>query len=124
MLKRTNHQEVRFQRILEHVLQGTHMKIRNGITDITTPHLHAEIKTWPKWRHAIGQLLAYNAYDSQPELQVYLFNQYSTERKIIALNVFKMYNIMPFEFVEDLDANKMKIIRLNDNKCIFKDDLV
>lgn len=115
--------EVYYQRILENVLQGSHKKIPSGITDITTPTLHAEVKTWPKWRHAVGQLLSYNVFDEKPNLQVYLFNDYSPKGKLIALGVFQVYGISPFEFVEDYDADKIKIMDLLRNKCIFEDSI-
>jgi hypothetical protein len=115
--------EAYYQRILENVLKGSHKKIPSGITDVTTSTLHAEIKKWPKWRHAVGQLLSYNVFDEKPNLQIYLFNHYSPKAKLIALSVFQVYGIRPFEFVEDYEADKLKIMDLIKNKCIFEDSI-
>ena len=112
-----------YQNILENVLHGSHKRVRSGITDVSTHNMHAEIKAWPKWRHAVGQLLSYNAVDYKPDLQVYLFKPYCSQRKDIALEVFKLYKIQPFEFVENFETEKLQIIDLLRNKCVYEDTL-
>lgn len=66
-----------YQRVLESVLQGTHKKLPCGITDITTPEFHAEIKNWKSWKEAIGQLLCYNHDDPRPSMRMYMFGKAS-----------------------------------------------
>lgn len=107
-----------YQKILENVLNGKHKRIPSGITDVTTEKIHAEIKCWPKWRHAIGQLMSYNVYEYRPDLRIYLFDSYCKKQKQVALNVFHHYSIMPFEFQHD-DFN-LRIIDLTNNKCVYK----
>ena len=111
--------EAFYQKVLENVLKGTHKRIPSGVTDVTTLYSHAEIKKWPKWRHAIGQLLSYNATDKKPILQVYLFNQYSKNKKRIALDVFKAYDILPYEFIDYMDSDRVEIIDLLNEKCVY-----
>ena len=113
--------EIFYQRVLENVLQGKHKKLACGITDITTNTLHAEIKAWPKWKHAIGQLLVYDAFDNKNSLHVYLFNKYPIKKKDMAIKVFQKYNIHPYEFKEDIDSDKLEVFDFIKNKCIFKD---
>jgi hypothetical protein len=115
--------EIYYQNVLEHVLNGKHKVLPSGITDITTDNFHAEIKKWNKWKQALGQLLAYDTYDPRKELQVYLFNQYSIQNKIIAINTFKKYDIIPFEFIEDEEKDKLFIYNLFTQKCIYNGKL-
>jgi hypothetical protein len=99
--KKTRKPEVFYQRILEKHLDGKHMRLDCGITDITTDLLHAEIKEWRKWKEAVGQLLSYNVCENRPYLRLYLFDSYPTPNKNIAIRIFQKYNIQPFEFIED-----------------------
>lgn len=98
---KTRKPEVYYQRILEKHLNGKHKKVDCGITDITTPTMHVEIKEWKKWKEAVGQLLSYNVCENKPYLRLYLFESYPSANKQIALNIFQKYNIQPYEFVED-----------------------
>jgi hypothetical protein len=115
--------EIYYQNIVEEVLQGKHKVLKSGITDVTTKDTHAEIKQWRKWKDAVGQLLSYNVYDSKPNLQVYLFNSYKHEKKLVAMKVFDHYNITPFEFIDDLYCGKLLLVDIKNNKCIYKCDL-
>lgn len=56
MLKNKKNEE-QYQIIMERILGGGHEKLHIGITDITTPLLHAELKKWEDWKAAVGQLL-------------------------------------------------------------------
>lgn len=93
--------EVYYQRILETHLNGRHMKLDCGVTDITTDHLHAEIKEWKKWKEAVGQLLSYNVCEKRSYLRLYLFDQYPKSNKNTAMKIFMQFNIHPFEFIEE-----------------------
>ena len=52
--------EAFYQKILERELNGKHMYLRTGITDITNDEFHAEIKRWSKWRQVVTQIMLYN----------------------------------------------------------------
>lgn len=75
--------ELFYQRILEVVLHGKHMKTACGETDITTDAFHAEIKAASNWKDAIGQLLCYNKDAPRPELRLYLFGNNKRSKKIV-----------------------------------------
>lgn len=108
--------EVFYQRILENHLSGKHKKLDCGVTDITTVHMHAEIKEWKKWKEAVGQLLSYNVCDKRAYLRIYLFDSYPMKNKEIAMQIFKEYSIQPYEFVED--KNKLILRDLVSNEII------
>lgn len=113
--------EKHYQAILERVTGGTHKVLPSGITDITTADMHGEIKQWRKWKHSLGQLLAYNACDWRPNMNVYLFDKYTKQKKKTALNVFSAYDIRPFEFIEEND--NLYLIDIFDHKVIHKENL-
>jgi hypothetical protein len=92
-----------YQSILEKIYHVTHKKLPCGETDITTDTFHAEIKEWNCYKEAIGQLVCYNSCDPRHELRVYLFGSYSKKMKDIALGIFKMQGMRPFEFIEEED---------------------
>ena len=74
--------------------------MNNGITDITTPKKHIEIKEYTMWKHALGQILAYDYYDPKEKLEVHLFGEYPPEKKEIAKAVFDKYNITIVEIID------------------------
>ena len=71
--------EAYYQRMLEVILGGGHKMLDSGTTDITTDSFHAEIKKWSAWKHAVGQLLCYNADDPRDDKRIYLFGQRCNE---------------------------------------------
>ena len=42
-----------YQHIVEKYLNGTHMKLPSGITDVTNEKIHAEIKKWDQFKKGI-----------------------------------------------------------------------
>lgn len=107
-----------YQEIIEELLGGKHKILKSGITDVTNEDTHAEIKHWSKWKFLVGQLLAYNNCDCKPNLHAYMFGNYSEQNKIIALNVFEKYNIIPFEFIND--PGKLLIVNLITKKIVYE----
>lgn len=83
-----------YQKALERKYGYGHKRLPCGITDITTPDKHIEIKRWSQNKQAIGQLLAYNYYDEKNILEAHLFGEYPVEKKEIAKKIFKLYNIV------------------------------
>ena len=66
--------ELYYQRILEKRHNGGHLKTLTGVTDITTPTMHIEIKKAKGWVKALRQLLAYNYVAPRHDLRLYLFD--------------------------------------------------
>jgi hypothetical protein len=75
--------EAYYQRMLEVILGGGHKMLESGTTDITTACFHAEIKKWSAWKHAVGQLLCYNADDPRDVQRIYLFGARCNEASVI-----------------------------------------
>lgn len=97
--------------LLEHHFpNGSAQRLSSGITDITTDCQHIEVKRWPCWKDAIGQLLVYNGDDPKKELRVYLFGWYATERKQKAVLHFSRLNIRVFDMFYDRSKHNVRII--------------
>lgn len=107
-----------YQKIIEELLGGKHKTLKSGITDVTNEDTHAEIKHWSKWKFLVGQLLSYNNCDCKPNLHAYMFGHYPEQNKIIALQVFEKYNIIPFEFINEPD--KLLLVNLITKNIVYK----
>lgn len=88
-----------YQTILERYYSATHKKLNCGVTDITTDTFHAEIKEWPSWKEAFGQLMVYNTEDPRDNLICFFFGKYSQRCKdIVKLTAdkvgYKVYDII------------------------------
>lgn len=90
-----------YQQALQKKYNYGHKHLKCGITDITTPTKHIEIKKWNCWKESLGQLLAYNHYDKKPELEAHMFGNYAEYKKEIAREVFAKYNIKVIDLDED-----------------------
>lgn len=97
------------ERAYQHALQQKYKygpkQLKSGVTDITTPNKHIEIKRWPCWKHSLGQLLSYDHYDKKPELEAHLFGEYAEYKKEIAREVFTKYNIKVVDLGFTLDSD-------------------
>lgn len=103
--------ERHFQKQLQARIGYGHKRLPSGITDITTPTKHIEIKNWRQWKFALGQLLAYDYYDKKDRLEVHMFGDYPEKNKEIARAVFDSYNI----HVHDITTEQFQGHRLQ--KC-------
>lgn len=106
-----------YQKILENHLNGQHLTVGTGITDVSTDGIHAEIKIWRDYRQGIAQLLLYNAASKRDRLQLYLFgNCTKTKHKQIVIDYVPTLNIEVYEFVHD--GKDVQIVDLRTGKCI------
>ena len=105
-----------YQKHMEKYLKGEHLKVRSGITDVSTDLIHAELKLWSNYKDSIGQLLCYNIDKPRKELHVYLFGSYVAEYKKNAIEKFVELNIKPFDMV--LTDNGFNIIDCITNKIV------
>jgi hypothetical protein len=98
-----NRTESFYQEIVEAYLQGSHKKLKHGVTDVTNDKVHAEIKRWECFMEAIGQLTYYNWMDPKDELHIYFFGRSSAKDSnfIIDLLIGKGYKVHTFRDVED-----------------------
>jgi hypothetical protein len=106
-----------YQLLLENYLGGTHKTLSCGITDITTDTCHVEIKEWPLWKEAIGQLTCYNAADPKDTLEMYMFGRYKQKCKDESVKIATSCKINVYEFVETDDG--ISILSLKNNEIIY-----
>ncbi len=106
-----------YQKILENHLNGQHLTVGTGITDVSTDNIHAEIKVWRDYRQGIAQLLLYNAASKRDRLQLYLFGNCTKEKhKQIVIDYVPNLNIEIYQFVHE--GKDVKILDLKTGKCI------
>ena len=99
------------------ILIGAHKTLSCGITDVTTDSCHAEIKEWPSWKEAIGQLTCYNIADPKEKLEMYMFGKYKQSCKDEAVKIAVSCKINIYEFI-DTD-NEISIISLENNEIVY-----
>ena len=103
-----------FQNLLEVHFKCGHMKLKNGITDISNDNMHIEIKNWDSVKEAVGQLVYYNIKAPREDLRVYFFGKCSKDKKDETVIDLAKVNIKCYEFIETYDD--IKSICLNDNE--------
>ena len=89
-----------YQKLLEPIVGGTHMNLPGvGITDITTPWAHVEIKCWKDYHVVQGQLAKYQNALPRDHNIVYFFGPTPTSRKLhevytlMTASGIKMYSV-------------------------------
>ena len=90
-------QEKFFQKVLESIYGGSHMKFDGGESDITTNEAHIEIKRWTCWKEIEGQLSAYNYFSKRDKLIACCFGPYQDYNKNIAYQVLTSKSIEVFD---------------------------
>ena len=129
-----------YQIRLEKLFPGcSHQKNKYGITDITTPELHIEIKNWYNYKYCVGQLITYNLANPIKKLLAAFFGDTNfMERAIEVMHQVKIdvwgldiingelvtwkYPYMPTETSEFIENHLLKtddekdIIDLNELK--------
>ena len=90
-------QEKFFQKVLEKIYGGSHMKFDGGESDITTDDSHVEIKRWTCWKEIEGQLSAYNYFSKREKLIACCFGSYQDFNKNIAYQVLTSKGIEVFD---------------------------
>ena len=90
-------QEKFFQKVLESIYGGSHMKFEGGESDITTDDAHVEIKRWTCWKEIEGQLSAYNYFSKRNKLIACCFGSYQDFNKNIAYQVLTSKGIEVFD---------------------------
>ena len=107
-----------YQLLLENYIGGTHKILSCGITDITTDTCHAEIKEWPSWKEAVGQLTCYNTVDPKETIEMYMFGKYKQSCKDEAIKVTTLCKINIYEFIDTNEG--ISIISLENNKEVYR----
>ncbi len=113
--------EIYYQNILLRYYKAKPLRVRHGLTDVTTPQFHGELKQWRKWDDVVGQLYKYNHVAPRPELRAYFFGDYKYECKVFATTVLANANIKPFDIsdygdyliIEDILAGKAHYVGLD-----------
>ena len=102
---------------MEQYLGGTHVKLKIGITDVTTDTLHAEIKVWEDWKMAVGQLTCYNNELPKEELHLYCFGKYGEKAKKAAVENINHCGIKVYEF-RNIEQG-IEIYNLNTKEVVY-----
>jgi hypothetical protein len=105
-----------YQYYMEKYLGGKHMKLKIGVTDITTEKLHAELKIWTDWKNGVGQLRSYWAALKRSELHLYLFGKCGIKNKKDYIDAIILNNIKPYEM--KITDNGFDIIDLQTNMTV------
>ena len=103
MYYKNKNNESYYQKFLETLLNGSHKRLKCGITDITTDDFHAEIKNWSDWKEAIGQLICYNKNDPKNEMRLYLFGSCSEKKLDMIHEYSKSFNIIIYNILNNED---------------------
>lgn len=92
-----------YQKLVELRTDGSHLATEHGITDVSTPYVHIEIKGWSKYKHALGQLLAYDVAEPRESKHVYFFGEKPPQHKIDSIiSLFKKFDISVYHFEGDV----------------------
>ena len=115
---KSSKKELFYQKIVEKYLDGKHMSLPSGITDVTNNDVHAEIKNWDTWKVAISQLLCYNDDLPREKLQAYMFGKTPNQEKTKCIyEKFQKYNIDLFVF--EIQQNVVYIKQYSTNKIMY-----
>lgn len=104
---KSNKKEAFYQRMVEMYLNGTHMKLPSGITDVSNERVHAEIKNVAMWKSALGQLYCYNRDSPRAVLQAYLFGKATSSAMKTAYEHFTSMNIELYVFTSVDDTHNI-----------------
>jgi hypothetical protein len=76
--------EEHYQKVLESQLAATHLHIPGvGVTDLTTPDSHIEIKRFRDYHVVPGQLAKYNRVVPRPRKCVYFFGPLPKQQRLV-----------------------------------------
>ena len=84
-----------YQAVLELYFGYGHKNLISGITDITTPNMHVEIKIWKEWYSGLGQIMHYMNMNPKPTARLYLIGDI-TDGKKHAIQTIINSNILPY----------------------------
>lgn len=112
-------QEDYYQMLLEKHFKSGHLSLENGVTDISTDIMHAEIKNWDCDKKALGQLIYYNAVSPRKDLRAYFFGKCSNDKKKKTNEVFNKSNIRCFEFIETEECVQTVCLNTGYKETIF-----
>ncbi len=95
--------ECHYQRYLEKVTGGRHLRTAAGITDLTGETFHIEIKRFNGWKGGMGQIQAYNRDTPRQELILYLFGKTPGSTQLLQeiVDTCGFHGITVKGFVED-----------------------
>ena len=120
MYYKNKNNESYYQKFLETLLNGTHKRLKCGITDITTDDFHAEIKNWSDWKEAVGQLICYNKHDPKNEMRLYLFGSCNEKKLNMIHEDCKSFDIIIYNILNNED-NTISICNMDTSEVnIYK----
>lgn len=124
-LIKSNKKEAFYQHMVERYLNGTHLKLPSGITDVSTDQIHAEVKNTIDWKSALGQLYCYNHDSPRTRLHAYLFGKASKNALKTAYEKFSSMNIEMYTFTSNDDIHS--IVKYDTGDIVYSvsiDDMI
>ncbi len=102
----TSKKESYYQQLLEKKLNGKRLYIAGvGITDITTPDMHVEIKRWSRYHEVPGQLAKYQQGCRRTKSAVYFFGTIPSlgrQQQIAALMAASRINMYSIDAADEI----------------------
>jgi hypothetical protein len=92
-----------YQKKLEVYFGGKHAKTKHGIIDILTDDMIIEVKNWPSYKSALGQLQSYALDYPNKKLMVVFFGDYPDKKKSGVVELFQSFNMTVSEVTLDHD---------------------
>lgn len=107
-----------YQKVVESYLNGTHVKVACGFTDVTNETTHAEIKVWDDWKASISQLLCYNDDMPKTHLHAYMFGKEPCQkRQDFICEKLKKFNIDMYIF--STEESCVNIIKYDTKDIVY-----
>lgn len=119
-----DYKECRYQKLLELALQASHVRNRFGITDISTASSHVEVKVWKLYKHALGQLLFYDAGTEKSNRFVCFYGEppLAVDLKAI-VSVFAKYHIGVVSFLPDREDVVVRHSEEGEDEVVYINEL-
>ena len=104
-----------YQKQLEKILGGGHVRTKHGITDVTTDDAIYEIKEWKKYKACFGQLKSYSIGNENKRLCAAFYGQIKPERRSEIVELFTSNNMEVYEVTDAAEMNRLD--KLNKFDC-------
>lgn len=101
-----------YQQVLETRYAAGHVTLSTGVTDVTTPDMHIEIKRACDWLGGLRQLLSYHFVAPRTQLRLYLFDYNDLpplKREMLLASFKKQTHTGIHLYVMDLAGREIKL---------------
>ena len=110
-----------YTKLLKRYYRCGRMKLKTGVTDITTDDAHIEINSWYNWKDILGQLLLFNAASPRPKLKAYVYGDVNIDTRALCMEYLPKSNIELFEL--QIAGKDIYMIDFQQSKVVHKFNL-